>query len=129
MTKDNREKIDGLYVYRGSNKDYDYIEDSEGYRIPLHDYIMQKEIGREIRIKEVVHHINLDIRNNDISNLYLCKTRSEHYKIHGNLGKFIIKPLLERNIIYFDIKEEIYRMKKLLIKKLNRKNKNNFLNK
>lgn len=106
-----REHIDGFPVYRASGKDYDHIKISEGYHIPLHDYIIEKKIGREIKKEEVVHHIDLDIRNNSIDNLYLCSTRSKHGQIHSCIGKFIIKPLLEKNIIYFNRKEGNYKIK------------------
>lgn len=46
-----------------------------------HQVIMEKHIGRPLRKNEVVHHIDGNKRNNDISNLLLT-TRSEHAKIH-----------------------------------------------
>lgn len=46
-----------------------------------HQIIMEKHIGRKLKKDEVVHHIDGNKRNNEISNLLLT-TRSEHAKIH-----------------------------------------------
>ncbi len=43
-----------------------------------HRIAMELAIGRELLPSEVVHHIDGNKRNNDISNLILFKTNSEH---------------------------------------------------
>ena len=45
-------------------------------------YIVEKNIGRKLGSKEVVHHIDGNRKNNNIENLYLCKNQSEHILIH-----------------------------------------------
>lgn len=49
--------------------------------IKEHRKVMQDNIGRELLSTEIVHHIDNDVTNNDISNLQIL-TRSEHSKIH-----------------------------------------------
>ena len=46
-----------------------------------HQVIMEEHIGRKLKNNEVIHHIDGDKRNNEISNLLLT-TRNEHAKIH-----------------------------------------------
>jgi len=52
-----------------------------GKNIREHRAIMQDFLGRELNKNELVHHIDGDIRNNNITNLYVT-TRQEHAKIH-----------------------------------------------
>ena len=49
-----------------------------------HQLVMEKHIGRYLRKDEVIHHIDFDKTNNDISNLKLM-TNSEHIKYHSKL--------------------------------------------
>lgn len=49
-----------------------------------HQLVMEKHIGRYLEKGEVVHHIDFDKTNNDISNLKLM-TNSEHVKYHSKL--------------------------------------------
>ena len=49
--------------------------------IAKHRLIMMQHLGRDLKPNEVVHHIDLNKSNNDISNLQLM-TQSEHAKIH-----------------------------------------------
>jgi hypothetical protein len=55
--------------------------DSRGYVLE-HVKAMSDSIGRALIKDEVVHHIDRNKQNNDISNLQLM-TRSEHAKYHG----------------------------------------------
>jgi len=61
--------------------------------------IMELHLGRRLIKGEVVHHINMDKSNNNISNLYLCN-KSEHQKSHGTLNK-VVSNLMKRGIIKF----------------------------
>lgn len=54
-----------------------------------HDLIMEKHLGRKLENNEVVHHVDRDRSNNDISNLQLM-TRSEHSKLHYESGHYDI---------------------------------------
>ena len=58
-----------------------------GKNMQLHRFIMEQHLGRELDIDEVVHHIDGDIFNNDISNLKVM-TNSEHMRMH-NKGRII----------------------------------------
>ena len=51
----------------------------------LHRYVMECWLGRELNRNELVHHKNADIQDNNINNLMLI-TRSEHLKVHSNIG-------------------------------------------
>lgn len=48
-----------------------------------HRYVMENFIGRKLKKGEVVHHIDRDRTNNDISNLILFPSQSEHIKHHN----------------------------------------------
>jgi len=55
----------------------------QGY-IMEHRFVMSEHIGRPLTKDEVVHHIDHDITNNDISNLQLFESKSAHRKHHAN---------------------------------------------
>lgn len=47
-----------------------------------HVYIAERILGRPLQPDEVVHHIDRNVRNNDLSNLVVM-TRSEHAALHN----------------------------------------------
>jgi hypothetical protein len=49
---------------------------------------------------EQIHHIDIDRLNHKIKNLYLCKTNSQHQKLHASLNK-IITTLVRNGTIKF----------------------------
>ena len=53
--------------------------------IRYHREVVEKHIGRKLTQKEVVHHIDENRLNNNISNLMLFKTTGEHGKYHKAL--------------------------------------------
>lgn len=60
-----------------------YVQSSfDGKTRRKHQIIMEQYIGRPLKSDEVVHHIDGNKRNNDISNLLLT-TRSQHARIHS----------------------------------------------
>jgi len=84
-------------VYIG--KDYPYRPG--GYRcIREHVFVMETHLGRRIEKGEVVHHIDGNKRNNDLSNLYLT-TVAEHNKLHAE-SESIIFELVKKGIIKFN---------------------------
>ena len=52
-----------------------------------HRLVMEQHIGRKLTKEEVVHHIDGDRKNNQISNLMLFKNNSEHIKHHAKLRR------------------------------------------
>lgn len=50
-----------------------------------HRVIMERHIGRKLNTEEVVHHIDGNRGNNDITNLMLFPSNSEHIKHHAKL--------------------------------------------
>lgn len=55
--------------------------------IPYSRFIVEKTIGRYLISKEVIHHIDTNIRNDSPDNLYLFPNQSEHAKFHNLLRK------------------------------------------
>lgn len=74
--------------------------DNQGY-VYEHTLVIEKSIGRLPNGKEVIHHIDLDKKNNNIENLHLFNDDKEHAVCHRSM-ETLIKPLLERNIIKFE---------------------------
>jgi hypothetical protein len=66
-------------------------------RILEHVHVMQKHLGRQMQKGETIHHIDMEKTNNELSNLYLFDSQSEHQSCHismercgfGLLGKLI----------------------------------------
>lgn len=66
-----------------------------------HRLIMEEYLGRYLIPKEKVHHINGTKNDNRIENLYLCKSREEHVKIHHQMRNLIMK-LYKKGIVKFN---------------------------
>ena len=49
--------------------------------VKLHRLIMEEHLGRKLTSDEIVHHIDGNKLNNDISNLQVM-TRGEHSRLH-----------------------------------------------
>jgi len=67
-----------------------YYVDEFGYKVLLlsgrkkmyeHRYVMSQHLGRLLTAKEIVHHIDEDKLNNELSNLLVC-SRAEHINLH-----------------------------------------------
>lgn len=55
-----------------------------------------------------IHHINMDEKDDDISNL-IALPHGDHLKCHGTLNR-LCRILMEKNIIYFDKTDFIYKL-------------------
>lgn len=60
---------------------YDLNSKLKNKYIPEHRLIMEKHLGRKLKSKEIIHHINENRLDNRIDNLQIT-TRAEHLKIH-----------------------------------------------
>lgn len=61
---------------RGEGKTYTKL-----YGRHMHRVVIEDKIGRKLSSDEIVHHIDGNKKNNDVSNLQIV-TRQEHCKIH-----------------------------------------------
>ena len=75
---------------------------------------MENHIGRKLEKGEIVHHIDGNKKNNDISNLYLCEDITRHHEIHYNLYK-ISNYLVEKGIVIFNRETGKYELRKDII--------------
>lgn len=70
------------YTFVVAPDDHPYpaqVKASSGLKYILeHRYVMEQHLGRHLDPTEVVHHIDGNPRNNDISNLRLYASQSEH---------------------------------------------------
>lgn len=76
-----------------------YFRDAD--RKPIHQSIVEDNLGRKLKQNELVHHIDFNKLNNDINNLYLCNSNSQHQIIHGQLNK-IVPDLFKLGIVIFE---------------------------
>ena len=54
----------------------------DGY-VYIHQLQAEKKLGRELNAEECVHHIDENKYNNDINNLMIFKTKSDHTAFHS----------------------------------------------
>lgn len=76
-----------------------------GY-VKEHILIMEKVMGRPLKKEEQIHHIDFDRKNNTVNNLWLS-SNSSHHIAQNSIFK-LIKTLLEKEIIKFDVKKGEY---------------------
>jgi len=109
FTKEYREKI--KIKHSGNRKraingyilikDYNHPDRNSQNDILEHRLVMSKFLKRSLMKDEIVHHIDFDRSNNEISNLYLYKNRGEHLRAISTLFK-LVKELLISKIISFE---------------------------
>ena len=87
--------------------------------VPLHRWVMEKHIGRYLRpvkrdknrkiidMGELVHHIDMDKRNNDLSNLMICNGMGHHQDVHASYNNICAK-LMELGIVGFNSNKGYY---------------------
>ena len=78
-----------------------YRQYIDGKRVWSHRHEAEKKIGRKLKKSEPVHHIDGDKLNNNHDNLYACKDKSDHGKVHDSLEEVAFS-LYKIGIIGFD---------------------------
>lgn len=107
--------------------DFGYIKSkpyyTKGYRnIPIvrpdgkgcdwhreHIYVAEQQAGKKLSQGEIVHHINMDKRDNSANNLHIFAGHSQHNKAHFSLNK-LTKELLTRGVIAFNADRGVYEL-------------------
>jgi hypothetical protein len=80
----------------GDNTSYSGVK---GGYIREHIKVMQDYLGRQLIKGEVVHHIDGDKTNNDISNLDLC-TVTEHNNAHAKIEQIVFELVKQGKVSY-----------------------------
>jgi len=73
-----------------------------------HRYVMEHHIVRQIRLGEVIHHLDGRKDNNEISNLVLCKDTQQHNAIHNKMEMFMEESIRNGKIKYDSNKETFF---------------------
>lgn len=89
-----------------------YIQiNRNGKRTFLHRKVAEDKLGRKLKPGEVVHHVNGNKTDNSFDNLYVCKNKNHHGRVHNSLENIAFE-LLKKGIIGFNEKEGEYYIKK-----------------
>lgn len=72
-----------------------------GHWRPEHLIVMEQYLGRKLKPQEIVHHINGKRDDNRLENLYLCKDRSDHNRVHRSADE-TLRQLIEHGIVRFN---------------------------
>lgn len=109
----------GMNVSDGGYLRYTSLYDENGVSTKLmgeyvHKIIYGNYIGRKLTREEQVHHIDMNKLNNNIANLFYCKNKTEHHKIHSQMEDLALS--LFNKYIYFDKKNKEYTLRKVDIK-------------
>lgn len=75
-----------VYLYGYPLRNYRGCKRTDG--VPKHRYVMEQHLGRYLLPGEVVHHIDGNPQNNDISNLALLDDQAAHTKFHRYYKNF-----------------------------------------
>jgi hypothetical protein len=87
-SKQRYKTIKGYIMVKAENHPY---ANSIGY-IFEHRLLMEKHIGRYLKKREEIHHLNEIRDDNRLENLKLCKTHKEHMQFHIKHPQSISKP-------------------------------------
>lgn len=115
VTEQNKKRAKPL-IY--TDKGYAYERDltkKHGY-ILNHRRIMEKELGRPLTDKEVVHHIDAVRTNNLIENLFLTDS-SGHAKAHQSL-EIVSLFLYDKGFVKFDRDKGVYVLDEMFLKSI-----------
>ena len=79
----------------------------DGKRIWVHREIAEKKTGRKLKLSEPVHHVNGEKLDNSYDNLYVCKDRADHGRVHDSLEEVAFE-LYKMGLIKFNHKTGEY---------------------
>lgn len=103
MWKGGRHKdISGYWIIKQPNHPN---ADVSGY-VREHHLVIERQLGRSLKSGEIVHHINYNRGNNELSNLCLL-TKREHSRLHSGVHKLIAN-LYKEEIIKFNERTKKY---------------------
>jgi len=74
-----------------------------------HRLVAAKKMGRALEKGELVHHVDGDKGHNVFENLYVCSSRQEHNRIHGQLEALAFL-LVQQGKIKFNHEIALYEM-------------------
>ena len=86
--KHNKETINKLKEYCGEKHSCWQGGKRDYYRKKAIK-VLEKDMGRKIISGEVIHHLDYNYKNNNLNNLHLFSSLSEHSKYHAFLIKII----------------------------------------
>ncbi len=90
-----------------------YIEITvNGRRVLEHVYVMEQYKRRMLKKGEIVHHIDCDRKNNNLNNLDLLQSDSQHQATHNSFRK-LLKPLLDSGHVVYDFERHRYGVERL----------------
>ncbi len=99
--------------YKGGYNEV-YVKGTHKFRpeadwVREHILVMENHIGRKLKPTEVVHHIDGNKSNNDISNLDVC-TIEQHNNCHAK-SELIVFEMYKKGIVGYDSKAKMYFIK------------------
>jgi replicative DNA helicase len=75
-----------------------------------HRYLVERALGRKLTKNEIIHHLDGNKQNNEISNLFLCADAKEHEEIH-QLEQRFVENLIKEGKVIFDVKTRQFRLR------------------
>lgn len=78
-----------------------YQQFRDGQRVWIHRQEAEKKIGRKLEPQEKVHHVNGDKLDNSHDNLFVCKDKDHHGRVHAQLEQVAFE-LVKMGVIKFD---------------------------
>lgn len=94
FTEEHKRHLCGKRADITKEKHPRWIGGSRSYYKDIGRRIMEQYLRRKLVMKEMVHHLDFNWRNNNIDNLYLFENRSKHTKYHEFLKKIVREHLI-----------------------------------